>query len=270
MTKPTTTTTLQDGKPFSVANLRQGERYILLHQTLFDLPPSGTQGLDPHAEVITVLSRQGGRLILQHDSDYISKSGTAVKKTESEAMKLVANHTSVPVPRIIYAQFRARNNIGMSIIPGTPLDKSWNSLDDETKQSCLADGSPAEDALLEDLNQPPQPLHTDNDLRARIYQRYLHFGGLRHKDDLPTMLPQSSASVFTHADIAPRNIMVDEEHGITGIVDWEWAGWYPDYWEYAQIMRPACRLGDWQEWMDRTAPRRWDIAGIIAARRVLF
>ena len=70
------------------------------------------------------------------------------------------------------------------------------------------------------------------------------------------MLPQSSLSVFTHADIAARNIMVDESHHITGILDWEAAGWYPDYWEYANIMRPACRHGDWQEWMRHTAPQK--------------
>jgi hypothetical protein len=33
--------------------------------------------------------------------------------------------------------------------------------------------------------------------------------------------------------------MADERNTITGILDWEWVGWYPDYWEYAQIMRPA-------------------------------
>lgn len=41
-------------------------------------------------------------------------------------------------------------------------------------------------------------------------------------------------TVFTHADIAPRNIMIDEQNKVTGILDWEYAGWYPDYWEYAQ------------------------------------
>jgi hypothetical protein len=74
--------------------------------------------------------------------------------------------------------------------------------------------------------------------------------------------------VFTHADIAPRNIRVDEENTVTGILDWEWAGWYRDYWEYAQIMRPAFE-GDFKVWMDRTAPQRWDISGTDAARRGL-
>ncbi|QSS53212.1 hypothetical protein I7I53_00395 [Histoplasma capsulatum var. duboisii H88] len=84
------------------------------------------------------------------------------------------------------------------------------------------------------------------------------------------MLPHSSSSVFTHVDIAPRNIMVDENYQITGLVDWKYAGWYPDHWEYVQIMRPARQTGYWQSWMDATAPQIWDIRGIAAARRILF
>lgn len=99
----------------------------------------------------------------------------------------------------------------------------------------------------------------DSELRVRIYERYLHFGGRRFESQLPDMLPRSYSSVFTHADIAPRNIMVDEQNKVTGILDWE----------YAQIMRPAFE-GDWSMWMDRTAPQTWDLNGINAARRVLF
>lgn len=40
--------------------------------------------------------------------------------------------------------------------------------------------------------------------------------------------------VFTHADLNPRNILVDENGKISGIVDWECAGWYPEYWEYTK------------------------------------
>jgi hypothetical protein len=55
---------------------------------------------------------------------------------------------------------------------------------------------------------------------------------------------------------------------ITGI-DWERAGWYPDYWEYSTIMRPT-HLKDWQRWMNRTAPEKFDLSAIMAARVVLF
>lgn len=109
----------------------------------------------------------------------------------------------------------------------------------------------------------------DSNLRARILERYYHFRGRQYEHQLPDMLPRSDCTVFTHAGIAPRNITIDEQNKVMGILDWEYAGWYPDYWEYAQILRPAF-WGDWSMWMDRTAPQRWDITGINAARRVLF
>ncbi|KAI2039405.1 hypothetical protein LOZ02_002163 [Ophidiomyces ophidiicola] len=113
-------------------------------------------------------------------------------------------------------------------------------------------------------------IQSDLQLRSRICERYIRFGGQRYKDLLFGMLPCSRSSVYTHGDIAPRNIMVDEKYQISGVLDWEFSGWYPEYWEYAQIMRPACETGDWQSWMDATAPQRWDISGINAARRMLF
>ena len=134
---------------------------------------------------------------------------------------------------------------------------------------CAANGTPSKDPLLEDLQSPPRPLTSDSDLRARIYERYLHCGGSRYKHELPDMLLKSARSVFTHGDIAPQNIMVDENDNITEIIDLEWAGWYPDYWEYAQIMRPTF-WGDWSIWMERTAPEKWDLAGVNAARKALF
>ncbi|KAK6840103.1 hypothetical protein PG987_005969 [Apiospora arundinis] len=39
------------------------------------------------------------------------------------------------------------------------------------------------------------------------------------------------ASVFTHGDLNPSNIFVRGDE-VVGIIDWETAGWYPDYWEY--------------------------------------
>lgn len=49
---------------------------------------------------------------------------------------------------------------------------------------------------------------------------------------------------FTHADLNSRNILVDEvvqQDGslgwrVTGIVDWEMAGYYPEYWEYTKAL----------------------------------
>ncbi|KAI0003979.1 kinase-like protein [Xylariaceae sp. FL0662B] len=41
--------------------------------------------------------------------------------------------------------------------------------------------------------------------------------------------------VFTHGDLNMRNILVDGKSGrLSGIVDWETAGWFPDYWDYTK------------------------------------
>ena len=41
--------------------------------------------------------------------------------------------------------------------------------------------------------------------------------------------------VFTHGDLDPRNILVEDGH-VSGIFDWEQSGWYPKYWEYVKTM----------------------------------
>ena len=50
---------------------------------------------------------------------------------------------------------------------------------------------------------------------------------------------------FTHADLNPRNILVDQkitksdgstDWRVTGIVDWENSGHYPEYWDCTKAM----------------------------------
>ncbi|KAJ5790555.1 uncharacterized protein N7518_007566 [Penicillium psychrosexuale] len=302
--------------PYEQQNLHKGHRYIkngnMIAPCAWSLSPLD---LDPQdtRELIAVLDKQMGRLVIEWDSSWVTKSGIGVRSPEAEAMKLVYNQTDVPVPEVLFTRFDPDEGIttpkdyfkpdfrppegiiGMTIIPGITLERKWDSLDDEAKESvclqlwdliskirtiarpqeleglyqCAADGSPSRDAMLEDLQDPPRPLSSDSDLRSRIYERYLYHAGTRYENQLLDMLPCSERSVFTHGDIAPRNILVDEQNNVTGLIDWEYAGWYPEYWEYAQIMRPAF-WGNWSVWMDKTAPQRWDLSGINAARKVLF
>ena len=216
-------------------------------------------------------------------------------------MKFVLEETDVLLPEWLAEDFpcdREEGYLYMTFVPGSTLDASWGILKNDSKQrlcqdiwdiiakirkircppeyqkffQCTADGSTTLDPLIQDLKKPPRPLFDDSALRERIYERYLHYNGRRYEKELPHMLPLSQHSVFTHADIAPRNIIINEHHQVAGLIDWERAGWYPHYWEYANIMSPACRCGDWQDWMDRTAPQSFkcDLRGINAARRVLF
>lgn len=251
-------------------------------------------------ERVTTLSHQGGVKVLLFDDELVLKVGDRVLPSEEVAMRLVKEHTAIPVPEVYLATYTASEvRLAMSVIPGTPLKNIWDNLDDKTKKRvcaetwaiiaklrclqkapelqhlflCLADGSPCiQDPLVAGANcmSPPGPLLNDDAVRARIHEVYYESNGRKYENELPNMLPRSDASLFSHADIAPHNIMLDEKSfEITGIIDWERAGWYPDYWEYSNIMKPS-KYKDWQKWMFLSAPKKWDMHGIMAARAVLF
>ncbi|KAK2672421.1 hypothetical protein RAB80_012500 [Fusarium oxysporum f. sp. vasinfectum] len=50
--------------------------------------------------------------------------------------------------------------------------------------------------------------------------------------------------VLTHGDLSPRNIMVDGST-ITGIIDWELSGFYPEYVEYAFAIGIGPGMEEW-------------------------
>ncbi|KAL4915960.1 hypothetical protein BDW62DRAFT_212266 [Aspergillus aurantiobrunneus] len=239
--------------PFQRANLRLGERYIKMDKILFPCTPTVdvlTFVSPPNKKVIKVLSKQMARIVLEHDFSYVSKSGHGVQTSEAVATKLVFEHTSVPVPEALMTWFGGdQGSIHMTTVPGTCLEGKWDMLDDESKKSmdglsqCAADGSPSRDPLLEDLNRPPRPLMSDSELRTRIYEKYLNAGGC---------VMNMSWGTCPH-----------------GVLDWEHAGWHPNYWEYAQTMKPAF-YGEFQDWMGRIAPQTWNLTGITASRKVLF
>jgi hypothetical protein len=50
-----------------------------------------------------------------------------------------------------------------------------------------------------------------------------------------TLIPATpSTLVFTHHDLAPRNLLLDRR-GQLWVLDWDYAGWYPRYFEYAAM-----------------------------------
>lgn len=44
---------------------------------------------------------------------------------------------------------------------------------------------------------------------------------------------QSYRVFFAHVDLKPGNVLVHNGR-LSGFVDWEFAGWYPEYWEYSK------------------------------------
>ncbi|KZT28713.1 hypothetical protein NEOLEDRAFT_1167245 [Neolentinus lepideus HHB14362 ss-1] len=136
---------------------------------------------------------------------YIKCAQDAV--TEAATMRFVAAHTIIPVPRV-WCTFPWRDQyyIAISRVPGTDLkQRGWRKLTSTAQDHIVTQLS----TLFSQLRAIPPPPGTI-------------IGSSVHR------------LVFTHNDVAPRNIMIaDDDSGrITGLIDWECAAWLPEYWEY--------------------------------------
>lgn len=66
--------------------------------------------------------------------------------------------------------------------------------------------------------------------------------------------PEEGGLVFTHHDPAPRNLILESSTRNLWIVDWDDAGWYPRYFEFAGM----CNFIISKEW-GRFDRLRWDL-----------
>jgi len=69
-------------------------------------------------------------------------------------------------------------------------------------------------------------------------------------DDIKAMVAlqdgQWPTPVFSHCDLNPSNILIRGEE-IVGIIDWEFGGWYPPYWEYTSAWLGNITRSEWQD-----------------------
>lgn len=63
--------------------------------------------------------------------------------------------------------------------------------------------------------------------------------------------------VFSHGDIHVHNILVHNGR-LCGLVDWDCAGWYPEYWDYAVAIYHIRQLPFWVDSFSRIFPQYHD------------
>ena len=52
--------------------------------------------------------------------------------------------------------------------------------------------------------------------------------------------------VFSHGDLNLHNIVV-KDGDIVALLDWECAGWYPEYWEYIKFCAASLYDREWHQ-----------------------
>lgn len=202
-------------------------------------------------------------------------------------MLLVRETGSVPVPEV-FALYSIENSEGRNVnyiivenISGHGLDTIWARLDSSEK-SKISRQLRTHFNTLRDLPSPgyfgcigrqpfeesmfwtaPEdgiedgvisgPFESESTLNDALIRKYVYNSGLDYKASyyrrvLPVVL-RNHRSVFTHGDLQRKNIILKED-GTAVVIDWESAGWYPEYWEYALAMF-ACGAwdDDWHEYL---------------------
>lgn len=77
--------------------------------------------------------------------------------------------------------------------------------------------------------------------------------------------------MLTHGDLTLGNLIISDGPGprrIAAIIDWEQAGWYPEYWEYFKLLYGVEYHHEWREagWADSVmTPIEDDVLDAISA-----
>lgn len=211
----------------------------------------------------------------------IVKTGYSVHLTEAATMKYIAEHTTIPVPKV-YCSFLHKNRayIVMERIQGEELAGAWKKLSEKSLQKILAQLK----NIIEELRniEPPPGTGVESSVGGSLYDSRLPHGNPRfgpyktiqefHRwlrddikvtqtetgnsvtsqqeaDEIKIMITKQdgnwSPPVFTHCDLNPFNILVSGDK-IVGLIDWESSGWYPLYWEYTMAWFGNQTRTEWQ------------------------
>ncbi|KAL1970916.1 hypothetical protein VTN77DRAFT_2750 [Rasamsonia byssochlamydoides] len=162
------------------------------------------------------------------------------------------------------------------LVQGETLEKRWDSLTAEQK-AAFREQLRSMVVLLRKLKQAQsdqfighiarQPLHdvifianscppAGPFATVRDFHDWFAWLPCRHNPNPPSAvnpmrqgLPDNADIVFSHGDLHRSNILIapcpSSPGGLSvcAIVDWQQAGWYPEYWEYAKA-RGTTRIGD--------------------------
>lgn len=223
--------------------------------------------------------------VVRVKEQFAVKFGNGIPLSEAENMKFLAANSKVPVPKVYTAFIDPETNqtfIIMEYVRGDNLQELLPSLT-PTEKAIIC--KLVKDAIIELRKIPPpgylgtlnrQPYHDgvfwtkDNDplisgpfanqkeMNRGILERLRQTESSQYIQLLQKTIDSTLHDhhhVFTHGDLQPKNIMVEKagsrDDGIPAfkitLIDWEIAGWYPEYWDFCNATI-SCRFKpDWLE-----------------------
>lgn len=183
--------------------------------------------------------------------------------TEYKTLQYLEEHKPIiPAPRSLgLVRLGKCFLLFMSLVPGTTLEAVWPELDNSLKRSVQEQlngifielrtltrpdnmplggvaGEGCQD-LRRHVRGTKEPIWTTEDFDNWQFSNP-HFGSPIYIEVLRSLCPTlPQKHVLSHNDLRPENIMVKLEEGqcrVTGIIDWQYSGFYPEYYESTKVM----------------------------------
>ncbi|KAG6898790.1 hypothetical protein C0993_004177 [Termitomyces sp. T159_Od127] len=199
--------------------------------------------------------------------DTVLKFGERTREEEALSMKL-AHSLGLPVPRVLFyadCPYSELGAIWMTRVPGQLLSQAWPNLLDSERSTIMDELHQCLLRLRECKNPRSPEISSITGTYIKTFRacdgiippcadksdflRYLLRGRdhttrdrtdeSRAKFDQDTkkferLANMSHSIVFAHGDLMRHNILVKDGH-LSGIIDWECAGWLPEYWDYTTM-----------------------------------
>jgi len=190
-------------------------------------------------------------------------------------MQYLAEHTTIPVPKVRKAWTTPKGFtfILMDIVPGVELESVWWKMSPATRDKvvdqlkeyvtqlrslphpnpefpiCSINGGPLRDVsrIGVDLFGPFRSLQDFYKLVRNKIELEAVLENIRGMEPVAELHLKDRKVVFTHGDLAPRNIMVKMDGTVTAILDWGDSGWYPENWEYTKALLNPQTGPNWDE-----------------------
>ncbi|KAJ7119267.1 kinase-like protein [Mycena crocata] len=187
----------------------------------------------------------------------IIKTGILKGTNEAEVIRYLKKRTTIPLPEIVLSATGVFDHfMVMKRIDGEPLDIVWVDMTKEAQGNVIRQ---LRDIVAQLRGLPPPDSAAISGLYGRQCKdgrvaSMVPFGPFQNEsafndflvktaqgtfphdpflDETRKIMRDTHRIVFTHGDLAPRNIMVRGDV-VVGLIDWEHSGWYPEHWEYCK------------------------------------
>ncbi|KAJ6036805.1 Aminoglycoside phosphotransferase [Penicillium herquei] len=237
-----------------------------------------------------ILHQLFDRTVTRISENLVVKSGK-LRSHEAPTLRFITANTTVPVPKFHNVRWEDGKVVAitMDYMPGKRLDEAWETLDPDHKLSISKELNSYIKQLRELKGDYIGTVERGKKVTGRRvavedgpfdterqFNEFLLGNIIRQAPDLlrhyaKHALSENHEIVFTHSGIAPENILVGGGR-VTAILDWEDAGWYPEYWEYTRAFRYLRPMPDWPEHLTHILPSKFerDYIGMSFLNRISY